>query len=200
MKLNKKELLDYMGGRVETHISTAVSLFQNVPEHELLSPSPTGGWSIAQCLDHLNSYGLYYLPRLRTVLESAPASNSLFFKSGWLGNYFTKMMEPSLKKYKAFKGHIPDKTLPAYAVVEAFIKQQEELLDLLRTAETLSLDTRIPISISDFIRLKTGDVFRFLIAHNERHVQQALRNTAKQEIGRKINRVAYLGTAQKIYT
>lgn len=189
MKLNKKELIDFLGGRVEKHIGMAVSLFQNLPEHELLRPSPAGGWSIAQCLDHLNSYGLYYLPRLQTVLESARASDNLFFKSGWLGNYFTKMMEPSLKKYKAFKGHIPDKALPAYAVVEEFIKQQEELLDLLRAFEARSLDRRIPISISDFIRLKTGDVFRFLIAHNERHVQQALRTIAKQEIrGEKLTR------------
>ncbi|HEX8376532.1 MAG TPA: DinB family protein [Pedobacter sp.] len=182
MKLNKKELLDYLRGRVEKHIGTAVSLFQNLPKHELLRPSPTGGWSVAQCLDHLNSYGLYYLPRLQTVLGSAPASDNLFFKSGWLGNYFTKMMEPSPKKYKAFKGHIPDKALSAYAVVEEFIKQQEELLELLRAFEARSLNRRIPISISDLIRLKTGDVFRFLIAHNERHVQQALRTIAKQEI------------------
>jgi hypothetical protein len=86
------------------------------------------------------------------------------------------MMEPSDKTYKAFKGHIPAKELDAYAVVAEFIKQQEEMLALLRAADTRAINARIPISISSLIRLKTGDVFRFLIAHNERHVQQALKN------------------------
>ena len=34
----------------------------------------------------------------------------------------------------------------------------------------------VPISIATFIRLRLGDVFAFLIAHDERHMQQALRN------------------------
>lgn len=98
------------------------------------------------------------------------------FRSGWLGNYLSNIMEPSAKKYKAFKGHIPHEDLDGSSVVAKFIDQQEEFLLLLATAENSNLNLRIPISISPFIRLKTGDVFRFLIAHNERHVQQGLRN------------------------
>ena len=153
----------------------AVASFQNQPENVLLKPSLTGGWSIAQCLDHLNSYGDYYLPRLRNVMQMEKTSDTLF-KSGWLGNYFTKTMEPSEKKYKAIKGHIPVKDLNATRVVAKFIDQQEELLLLLREAANGNLNRRIPITISPLIRLKAGDIFRFLIAHNERHVQQALKN------------------------
>jgi hypothetical protein len=176
MDFNKTELLNSLSNRVERHIDTAVSLFQNQKENILLKPSATGGWSIAQCLDHLNSYGHFYLPRLRASLQLAAPSSSTTFRSGWLGNYFAQMMEPSDKTYKAFKGHIPAKELDAYAVVAEFIKQQEEMLALLRAADTRAINARIPISISSLIRLKTGDVFRFLIAHNERHVQQALKN------------------------
>lgn len=176
MEHNKKELIDYLANRVDRHTDTAVSLFQNQTESILLKPSATGGWSIAQCLDHLNSYGHYYLPRLRSSLQVAEVSHSNAFKSGWLGDYFSKMMEPSGKTYKALKGHIPVKELDPHAVVAEFIRQQEELLALLRLAETRAIHSRIPITISALIRLKTGDVFRFLIAHNERHVQQALRN------------------------
>ena len=176
MDFNKKELLDYLGSRAESQIERAVSHFQNQEDGMLLKPSATGGWSIAQCLDHLNSYGHFYLPRLRTTLQKASPSNSVTFKSGWLGNYFAKMMEPSAKSYKALKGHTPVRELVPHNVVAEFIRQQEELLTLLRMAESRAIHPRIPISVSPFIRLKAGDVFRFLIAHNERHVQQAMRN------------------------
>ena len=182
MELNRQELITTLSNRVESHTGAAVSIFQNLTESELSKPSVAGGWSVAQCLGHLNSYGNYYLPKLRGVLSSAPQSNTLVFKSGFLGNYFTNMMEPSDKKYKAMKGHIPNTGLAAHAVVAEFIKQQEELLKLLEMANSRLLDKRIPISISKLIRLKTGDVFRFLIAHNDRHVQQALRNCVKMPV------------------
>ncbi|MEY4902729.1 MAG: hypothetical protein RLZZ292_544, partial [Bacteroidota bacterium] len=35
---------------------------------------------------------------------------------------------------------------------------------------------RVPVSITRFLKLKLGDTLRFVIYHNERHVQQALRN------------------------
>ena len=81
-----------------------------------------------------------------------------------------------MKKYKAIKGHIPVKDLHAASVVARFIDQQEELLLLLRKAGHSNLNKRIAVTISPLIRLKAGDVFRFLVAHNERHLQQALRN------------------------
>ncbi|WP_207420338.1 DinB family protein [Desertivirga brevis] len=176
MKLNKNHLLNKLGDQVESHLHIAISSFQNESEKVLLCPSATGGWSIAQCLDHLNSYGDYFLPRLSKVLQVETSDNAVTFKSGWLGDYFSKMMEPSAKKYKAAKGHTPRKDLDVYKVTATFIAQQEELLLLLRRATSANLNHRIPISISPIIRLKAGDVFRFLIAHNERHMQQALRN------------------------
>ena len=54
--------------------------------------------------------------------------------------------------------------------------QQEKLLILLEEAKQVNLNSiRIPISIAKFIKLKLGDVFMFLIAHNIRHVKQAER-------------------------
>jgi hypothetical protein len=35
---------------------------------------------------------------------------------------------------------------------------------------------RIPISISKWITIRLGDTFRFVIAHNKRHIMQAGRN------------------------
>ena len=181
--VNKKVLLDSLEQRIELHLEEALSNFQNLSTEVLLQPSSEGGWSIAQCLWHLNSYGDYYLPHIKKAIKKEkgnPQKDS--FKSSWIGSYFTKMMEPesSKKKLKAFKGHIPPKKLDAHAVVAEFIRQQEVLLKFIRQAEHKDLDAlKLPISISKFVKLKLGDVFQFLIAHNERHLQQAKRNLHK---------------------
>lgn len=167
--------------KVELHLQEAIQTFQNLDEASLLKPSSNGGWSIAQCLEHLNSYGHYYLPHIKNGIakhRNNPFS-TIRFKSSWVGSYFTRMMDPKTakKKLKAFKNHIPAQNLNAYTVVAEFIHQQEELLVYLEESKKMDLNKiKIPISIFKWIKLNIGDVFQFLVAHNERHLQQAKRN------------------------
>ncbi|WAC14217.1 DinB family protein [Dyadobacter pollutisoli] len=183
-KVNKRNLLLKLEDRVEGHISDTIVLFQNMEDAFLNEPSVSGGWSIAQCLEHLNSYGQYYLPKIREQMaEAADQPEKQDFQSSWLGAYFTRMMEPETGKgkYKAFKGHIPASDLNAAETVAEFLRQQEDLLMLLRAAGSKDLETiKIPVSILPFIRLRVGDVFQFIIAHNERHMQQAMRNLIRE--------------------
>lgn len=183
--VNKAALLKTLEDRVEEHISDTIFLFQNLSDSHLNKPSAQGGWSIAQCLDHLNSYGDFYLPHIeRQILKSADANVSEF-TSSWFGAYFTKMMDPQTgkKKYKAMKGHIPASDLDAAKVVGEFLRQQETLMSYLRQARKKDLnEIKIPISISKLIKLRLGDVFQFLVAHNERHMQQAKRNLVNKQI------------------
>lgn len=177
-KVDKIQLIESLENKVEMHLQIAIHTFQNLSETVLLQMPDIGGWSIAQCFEHLNSYGRYYLPQIKTALAKNPESSfSNTFKSTWLGNYFTKMMLPSnTKKYKAFKDHTPPVELDAHAVLAEFIEQQEMLLNYLKQAREVDLDKiRIPISITKWIKLKSGDVFQFMIAHDERHIQQAKR-------------------------
>ena len=173
--VNKQQLLDNLEQQVDAHLQQAVRVYQNLSNDILNTPSATGGWSIAQCIDHLNSYGDYYLPHIEKVLRTKNDEST--FISGWLGDYFTKSMDPkSGKKMKALKGHIPATTLDAHKVVAEFIHQQETLLTYLRASRTANLNVRIPITISKLIRIKLGDILQFLIMHDERHIQQANRN------------------------
>jgi len=168
---------------VEKHISEAVTIFWNQSEAMLNKPSETGGWSIAQCLDHLNSYGSYYLPIINQKLSAAKEENNGQFSGTWLGAYFTKMMEPGSeqKKYKAHKKHIPSVNQNALQTVGEFITQQETMLLYLRQAQSKDISTgKIPVSVARIVRINIGDVFQFLVTHNERHMQQAKRNLVSE--------------------
>src|SRR6185369_3918644 len=111
--IEKKILLELLEGKVEGHLKLVIAEFQNLPESALLKTTPEGGWSIAQCLDHLNGYGDHYLTEIRKGIDRSEDDDELVFRSTWLGQYFTKMMDPDSgkRKFKTFKNHIPKKDL-----------------------------------------------------------------------------------------
>lgn len=179
MKLDKYRLLEELETELRNQITQVEEIYKNASETVLQSPSASGGWSILQCLDHLNSYGFYYLPQISDALTIAKRSDSSIYRSGWLGDYFTRIMSPETgtKKFKAFKDHQPAKVLDAKRVISEFLRQEELLLGYLSDAKSLDMaSVKVPLSISPLIGIRLGDTFRFLLAHNRRHLLQAGRN------------------------
>ncbi|MEM9547042.1 MAG: DinB family protein [Bacteroidota bacterium] len=173
---NRKDLLNRLEEELDRQINVVVEKFQNLSDQQLNKPGANGGWSIAQNLQHLNLYFDYYNPTIANALESAPKdAKAEIFKSGWLGNYFTNMMDyRTNKKVKAFKDYIPSEKLNTTVVVQRFIQNEEEMLQLLRKANDYNLTKlRIAISLTKWITMRLGDVFQFVIMHNERHIVQA---------------------------
>ncbi|MDP3468638.1 MAG: DinB family protein [Daejeonella sp.] len=178
MKLDKYKLIEELETEIRSQIDQVKTCFENASETELQSPSASGGWSIVQCLDHLNSYGLYYLPQISDALKKAERSETSIYHSGWLGDYFTKIMSPETgtKKFKAFKDHQPKGMLDSKRVISEFLRQEELLLVYLGDAKHIDMaSVKVPVSISRWIGIRLGDTFRFLLAHNKRHLLQALR-------------------------
>jgi hypothetical protein len=172
-------LLDTLEADVERQLQQVIASFQNLSEKKLTQPRADGGWSIAQCFAHLNSYCDYYLPKIEKGLSVNHPTNDTF-KSTWLGRYFTNIMKPqaNMNKFKAIKAHEPAFTVVGHQEVAVFIEHQEMLLTYLQQARNSDLNKiKIPISILPWIKLRLGNIFQFLIAHQERHLQQAKRLT-----------------------
>jgi hypothetical protein len=141
-------------------------------------------WSIAQIFEHLNMFNRHYLPAIDKALTTSPPDRQAWFTPGIMGNRFVNTLAPKdvfeiKKKYKAPKGFIAENNLNPQKVLDEFITHQHKLLQLLELAKERNLGTiRIPSSISKLIKFKLGDTFRFLIAHEQRHIIQA-RNALK---------------------
>lgn len=183
-------LLDSLAEHTEAFLQKAVSEWQMLPPADFARQPASGKWSANQCLTHLNQYGRYYLPLMETAIDHAIRAQqkpSVKFTAGWLGHYFTKMMLNNadgtpVKKMSAPKSYDPVANDNSHEVIAEFIEQQERLLLLLQKAKQVDLATiRIPISIAKFIKLKLGDTFLFLIAHNYRHILQAGRALGKDQ-------------------
>ena len=169
-------------------------------EHPKLAYSPDPGrWSVVQILEHLNAYNRYYLPAIEKELSITTGDTSAWFTSGYWGEKFTKMMKPSTvyevkNKMKTQKKMSFPNSLNVETVLKEFAAGQDKLLLLLEMAKGRDLaKLRIPISISKLVRLRLGDTFRFLIAHEQRHMVQA-RNVLK-EVGIATDRFPVLFTA-----
>ncbi|MES2004377.1 MAG: DinB family protein [Bacteroidota bacterium] len=177
-------LLDGLIDQTDSFLNKAVGEWQMVPNHKFSNKPAPDKWSATQCLMHLNSYGRYYIPAIEKAISYAIQQNQkpvMYFKAGWLGNYFTEMMLPKkdglpAKKMASPKDHLPQTNENSYEVIAEFIEQQEKFLVLLRKAKHINLaKTKVPISIAKFIKLQLGDTFLFLVAHNYRHILQAMR-------------------------
>lgn len=184
---NSKALLEQLEQQTESILNIAVQQWQMMNPAIIKQQPAPGSWSAMQCLGHLNAYGKYYLPAIEKAIDIARTKHKAVnttFTPGWLGDYFTKMMLPgedgvTVKKIKAPKNYTIQNEGNSDEVIAEFIVQQEKMLVLLHQASRIDLNKiRIPISIAKFIRLKLGDVFMFLIAHNLRHVKQAERAIA----------------------
>lgn len=186
------QLLENLKQQTENHLQQAVTEWQMLPLVQLSRKASPDTWSAAQCLEHLNIYGRYYLPAIEKAIGDAKSAGSRpapEFHPGWLGAWFSNLMRPlsggALKsKMKAPKNAVPSDQPDARTTLAEFIDQQEKMLQLLEAAQVVNLEKiRIPISIAPWIRLKLGDTFQFVIAHIERHVLQAERAIGEAEAG-----------------
>lgn len=175
-KINSQQLLDELQSDVRALLVETDKRRLEDPELLLTRPAPDK-WSVIQVLEHLNSYGRFYLPALEKALgKKVPLTGD--YKPGWLGDYFARLMKPGAQgriksKMSSPTHHIPDDHLDPYPVFEEFVRQQRRLLVLLELAANADLGgIRVPISLTRFIRLKLGDTFRFFIAHQQRHFVQ----------------------------
>lgn len=173
--INVEELITELAGLTWQHIQTVQS-FKQLSLETLNRKPANGGWSILECVEHLNRYGDFYVPEIERRIEKSKGRPSAVFKPGLLGNYFAKSMLPKeqLNKMKTFKSMDPADSALDLSVLDKFIDQQEQLLRLLEASRQTDL-TRVKtsISISKWIKLRLGDTLRVVIYHNLRHIVQA---------------------------
>ncbi len=184
---NSQQLISELQQQTEQIILKAVVEWRTQPSQIMLYQQSTAQWSATQCMMHLNSYGDFYLPALQRSIQTAVKKQWLpkeTFAATLIGNWFTNLMLPkgdakTVTKMKSPKNHTPQINENSEEVLARFIQQQETLMQLLDEAREIDLrKASTPISISRFISLPVGDTFRFLIAHNQRHVLQAERAIA----------------------
>lgn len=183
-KFKSEDLLNDLAEDVR-RVKESAEFFNGVDKTKMVYCPAKGKWSVVQVLEHLNAFNRHYLPAIEKELSLVTHDTNSWFTSGFFGEKFTKMMRPANvyevknKMKTSAKMSFPN-SLNVDTVLKEFLAGQDKLLQLLELAKGKDLEKiHIPLTITKFIKFKLGDTFRFLIAHEQRHMIQA-RNTIKQ--------------------
>lgn len=144
-------------------------------------------WNAAECLEHLNRYGDFYLPLLEEATSVAHRTGGLeFYRTGLLGGSFAKSMKLNEHGFVGRAMRSPKGWNPGNANLRdngllAFLDQQERYLGIIEAAREVDIRSqRVPLSLFKTIKISVGDMLQVLVYHNQRHMAQAIRATQGQ--------------------
>ncbi len=141
-------------------------------------------WSVAQCIDHLNSTAREYLPMLDEGIADA-IRRGLYspgpYAYNWIGRLMAWVVDPNTRiRAKTPRLFEPPAGRPRHDVMAAFRAYQVQYIDRLRQANGLDLArARVASPAARWIRMPLGSGFATMIAHERRHLQQARRVVEK---------------------
>lgn len=177
MVIQVSDLIKEFNAYINKHIQFIESIEQ-LSTQQLQYRKHENSWSALECLQHLNLYGEFYIPKIRKALEKSNLKKSNIFKSGFLGNKFALSMLPNnqMKLMNTFNSKNPIHfTLNRKHVIQEFLNQQKELIDLLDISKNKNITKIYTATTLPLIKFRLGDTFRFVIYHNERHIVQSKR-------------------------
>lgn len=140
-------------------------------------PHP-GGWSVAECIEHLDRSIAVYLPVLDHAIDKARAQGITGtgpFRYSALGRLMLWGIEPPYRmKVKTFAPLSPTLNTSKTDTVAAYLARHRDIEK--RMKESSGLDwkrIRIESPLIKRIKLELGVLFACVTAHERRHVWQA---------------------------
>lgn len=178
------ELISSLKGITENNLKLLKQKFSHLSDNQKNWRPNKGSWSLNEIFAHLNEYSKFYHPAISEKIEKTKFDEPKdIFISSPLGRSAWKSMKLGRannvkRKFNAQKGYNP--TVDTYLVKDNTFEEinnyQTELLTILDNSLYVNLrKVKVPISISRIVRLRLGDALMFVIYHNERHMQQALK-------------------------
>jgi hypothetical protein len=141
-------------------------------------PSPVD-WCMIECIAHLEAAAVPYHPRIRVAIDRTRERNLHStgpFRSNFLVRAFIRSLEPTAqRKMKAPALFQPQQVgVLDVGVIERYLRSLRELVELIHAADGWDISrVRLASPITPLIRLNIGEALWLLVAHAERHLQQA---------------------------
>lgn len=170
--------LEDLARQIDSLNAQARAMVENHPASSLTTPTPNGGWSVAECLDHIAKTLDAYLPGLRTaVAENQSRKAEGPFHYGLLARTFLWIIEPPVRmRVRAPTMFAPRPQPDIQSALTAFVESHNRLQELLPLADGLDLaGIRVVSPANEKIKLPLGAAIGVLTAHARRHLWQARR-------------------------
>lgn len=173
--------------RLTQVLNTVEREFGSLTDDQLRTKPANGGWSIVECLQHLNLAERYYIRQLQHkvdklgLVQHSPTDQSL--ESGWVGRLLLNIVDPKSKRKFPAPGLVRPRAaadLNPAEVTAQFMELQTLLRSLLDKAVYLNWNSdKTSTLFGKWIKINVGDMLVMLVAHTERHLAQAMRVKAE---------------------
>lgn len=154
-------------------------LVEGLDDAQVNLPPPGGGWSVAQCLDHLARMNVHYIGAVLPLARAARGAGTFDgLHPGWFARWFIRSMEPPVKRKSRapIPEVMPGAELSGAAAVEAFVASHVPYRELVAVAlETNPDRVIVPNPFFSRVRMKVSTVLMIVPAHDRRHLWQARR-------------------------
>lgn len=183
--MQKFETAQQLQQRIRAILETVEREFRSLTDEQLNWKPATNRWSITQCLQHLNLAERFYIRNLQKkvddlgLIQTNPSDQTL--ESGLAGRFLRYIIDPNTKmKLPTVSYMKPRHDLNPRDVMAQFIELQQLLHDILDRAPYLDWNqNKLMTLFGNWLKINVGDAFLMLVAHSERHINQAMR--VKQE-------------------
>ncbi len=178
MILQNDELIPTLRAQLKAQLQFISKEIENTPVDSLNFKPSKGNWSVLECIEHLNLVFEWYLPQLKRKVLRKNIKMATSYTTGFFGDRMVNSMEPKDGeiKYpmKTFRNMEPERSKRNKKdVIEQFKTYMNEFDQFIETSKDFDLGSiRIKSAIGNILRFKLGDCYRFLLAHNERHLLQ----------------------------
>jgi hypothetical protein len=180
MTSNQCESLSGLVSAATTIADQTLSDFGDLTPRQLNWKPRAEQWSVAQCFDHLVTANAAFFPIFDNVL-SGKKKKSFWESLPWLPAFWGKMLikavsPESKRKLKAPKIFQASTSSVDGAIIRRFIDQQNQVIKYMKATEGLDLEKiKISSPITRVITYSLMDAYRVMIAHEKRHLLQAMR-------------------------
>jgi hypothetical protein len=136
-----------------------------------------GGWSVGQCVEHLNITERAMLQSMRLAAAEARTRGKRATgptRHGLLMRFFIKTMEPPVRRrLRTGAAFVPPRQLSKEEVVAEFVRLHDEVITLLREVDGYDLSPRVQSPFAKVLRYRLGSALALMAAHDRRHLWQA---------------------------
>ncbi len=175
------QLDGYRTGFVEFK-DEATALVTDVDADTMQRRPDPNGWSVVQCIDHLNTTGWLLLRSMEEKIQRGHDDGPYGeppFEYGVVSRWFVHVLKPSsgwtFDAPSLFEPDAPNTLYPT-EVIDEFLALQDQLAECVEAAEGLDLRRiRFGSPAIPLLRISMGAWFEATLAHERRHLNQARR-------------------------
>jgi DinB superfamily len=160
------------------------ALLQDRTSKQLTWCPTHGGWSVAQCIEHVARINSVYLPAIKTAVAGsrnlAESNDQRLRTAGWFSAFFLKSVSPEGKtRMRSPRIGRPDPDSSQINPEEALQKLHRthlEIREVLASSQQVDLNrVRFRNPFVPLIRFTVGTGFLIMAGHGRRHLLQAER-------------------------